>query len=436
MSEKKVILCYPLLNRYKRERRYHWFPFSLLGIAQALASHGCEPVVIDFRVEKNPYRKLRKHLKDPLFVGISSMSGYQIAGGLRIAEAVKKINPRIPIVWGGWHPTILPEETAEHALVDIAVAGNGVKPVLQIADALEYGNNLDKIKAIAYKKNKTVKFTGYDVHQSMEDNVQKYSRFIDIQRYINPETRAVGYFSGHGCGFMCGFCSRHFMTKKYHPYSVDKVIDDIMYYVSEHKLNKIHFQDDNFFINPKRVIEISERLLLSKLDVKWWANIRSNIIYKFSKEEIELLVRSGLTTLFIGVESASQGMLDIMKKGTKAEDIIKTNKIMRSHGVDLHLSYMFGVPYDSIEDLRMTIKQIKVLKRENKNIRVQTCFYQPFPGTELYKRSLELGYPVIKGLESWSALKPQQRFNKIPWLSKREMVLYKQEFNSFFVSLL
>ncbi|MDD5529881.1 MAG: radical SAM protein [bacterium] len=432
MDNKKIILCYPSINRYRSERPYHWFPFSVLPIAQALSNCGYHPVVLDYRVEKNAYQKLIKHLKDAIWVGISSMSGYQIAGGLRIAKNVRKINPNIPIIWGGWHPTILPEETVNNPFVDIVVAGNGEKTIVEIADAIKRKRSIKNIKGIAYKSGRNVVFTGYKNPTDIQDDAQQYSKYINIQSYINPKTMALGYFSGYGCVFKCAFCSRHFMTKKYLPYPVKKVMEDISYFVNRYSFKKIHFQDDNFFINPARVLQIAQNLIKSGHSLEWWANARTDVIYKLTKKETGILVRSGLATLFIGVESASQRMLDTMNKGTKTEDIMRTNGAIKNFNVALHLSYIFGVPGETIEDLKLTIRQIKALKNENKNVQVQTCFYQPYPGTELYQKALELGYEKTTGLEKWSLLKPQEKFNKMPWMSEKELRLYRKEFNSFF----
>ena len=432
IERKKILLCYPLLNKSKEERDYHWFPYSVLPLAQSLLGSGYEPIVIDHRIDHNLFAKLRKHLNDALFVGISAMSGYQILDGLEMARNVREIDPDIPIIWGGWHPTILPEETAEHPLVDVAVAGRGEETIVEIANAIRHGKGIDYITGVAYKSGETIKFTGYKKPSKLRDDAQQYSKFIPIESYINPKTMALGYFSGHGCAFKCAFCSRHFMTNKYTPNPVEKVIDDIQYFVNKYGFRFIHFQDDNFFLDIKRVLQIAQEIVSSEINVTWWANVRADVIHKLSKEEIELLIKSGMKSLFIGAESASQESLDIINKGIEPDDIIKTNEVMKDYDVILALSYMFGLPGDDIGKLRLNINQIKLLKRTNKKVKVQTCFYQPYPGTELYQAALDWGYPKLQGLEEWGKIKPQSEIVRIPWLSDSEMALYEKEFNSFF----
>ena len=444
MERKKILLYYPLLNKSKQERDYHWFPYSVLPLAQSLSESGYEPVIIDRRVNHNSSENLRDYLEDIVFVGISAMSGYQIQDGLEIAKNIRNINPDIPIVWGGWHPTILPEETADHPLVDIAVAGRGEGTIVEIADAIRHGKGIDHITGLAYISGETVTFTGYKKPSKLRDDAQQYSKFIPIESYINPKTMALGYFSGHGCAFRCAFCSRHFMTNRYSPNPVGKVIDDIQYFVNKYGFRHIHFQDDNFFLDIKRVLQIAQELVSSGIDVTWWANVRADVMHRLSKEEIALLIKSGLNCLFIGAESASQELLDTINKGINPEDIIKTNEVLKDYDVALSISYMFGLPEDDIEKLRLTINQVKLLQRTNRRllrpswdlsterIQVQTCFYQPYPGTELYQTALDWGYPKLKGLEEWGRVKPQSEVARIPWLTDAEMALYEKEFNSFF----
>lgn len=432
MDRKKILIYYPLLNKSKEERDYHWFPFSVLPLAQSLSSCGYELVIIDRRVENDSFRKLREYLAEILFVGISTMSGYQIEDGLKIAKNVRKISLDIPIIWGGWHPTILPEETADNPFVDIAVAGRGEETIIEIADAIERGKGFEHIKGIAYKSGKAVTFTGHEMPSKLKDDAQQYDKFISIEPYINPKNMALGYFSAHGCVFNCAFCSRHFMTNKYSPYPVEKVMDDIQYFVRNYGFKHIHFQDDEFFIDVRRVLKIAEELIASRIKVTWWANMRANFIYKLSEKEIELLIKSGLNSVFIGVESASPELLNTMNKETNPDDIIKTNEVLKKYDIRLNLSYMFGVPGDDIEKLRLTINQIRLLKETNERITAQTCFYQPYPGTALYQKALDWGFPKLGGLEVWGSLKPQSEPYKIPWLSDAEMSAYEKEFYSFF----
>ena len=127
-AKKKVILIYPrtlwdIVNVTTR------LPLAALYIGTVLKEHGYPVQVIDQRVDDNWPDTLRQALRDPpLWVGVSSMTGRQIHWGLEASRIVRETHPQTPIVWGGVHPTILPDQTLAHPLVDLVAVGEGERP--------------------------------------------------------------------------------------------------------------------------------------------------------------------------------------------------------------------------------------------------------------------------------------------------------------------
>ena len=87
-----------------------------------------------------------------LFVGISMLTGQMISDGLKVAKLIKKYNFNIPIVLGGVHPSLLPEQTLQNELVDIVVVGEGEKTAQDLALCLLNRGDLSSVRGIAYKK--------------------------------------------------------------------------------------------------------------------------------------------------------------------------------------------------------------------------------------------------------------------------------------------
>ncbi|MDD1762959.1 MAG: cobalamin-dependent protein, partial [Methanothrix sp.] len=96
-------------------------PLQLLHVASALGRAGYRPRIADLRL--GDFHTLP--LGDPVFVGITAMSGPQIRYGLEFAGRIRAERPTTPIVWGGVHPSLLPEQTAADAHVDVVVRGEG-----------------------------------------------------------------------------------------------------------------------------------------------------------------------------------------------------------------------------------------------------------------------------------------------------------------------
>ncbi len=140
----EVLLVFP--GRFKAPDPQ--VPLQLLHVAGALQRAGYDVRISDMRL--HDYRSLT--LGDPVFVGLTCMSGPQIRYGLEFARKVRAESPRTTIVWGGVHPTLLPEQTAASALVDVVVRGESEEVVGPLADRLAAGAPLDDVKGLTTRR--------------------------------------------------------------------------------------------------------------------------------------------------------------------------------------------------------------------------------------------------------------------------------------------
>src|SRR5574340_983979 len=127
-------------------------PFALLTIAAPLVKRGLRVMIIDQRVDKAWSQQLRAALKHkPVCCGISTMTGTQIHFSIEVAKTIREeTGGAIPIVWGGCHPTILPEQTLQSEYGDIVCIGEGDETFLDLVEALQEKRSLAEVKGIAY----------------------------------------------------------------------------------------------------------------------------------------------------------------------------------------------------------------------------------------------------------------------------------------------
>src|SRR3989344_482500 len=126
-------------------------PLPLLLVSGPLVQRGYNVRIIDQRIDPDWEGTLVRELKnEPLCVGLSTMTGLQIANCLDIAKFVKRVSPNTKIVWGGVHPSTFPEQTLKHPLVDIIVRGNGEFAFLEVVQALERGESLENINGVSF----------------------------------------------------------------------------------------------------------------------------------------------------------------------------------------------------------------------------------------------------------------------------------------------
>jgi anaerobic magnesium-protoporphyrin IX monomethyl ester cyclase len=170
---KRVILVYPNIIKGWQARPRIAMPMSLLCLATPLMNAGYDAKIIDQRVEPRWESILRQELqKNPLCVGVSSMTGPQLRHALGISKMVKEYG-NAPVVWGGIHPSLLPEQTLKNKNIDIVVQGEGEETFFELIQALDGKQPLHTVKGIWYKENDQLKST-------------RMRSFIDINKQPPP----------------------------------------------------------------------------------------------------------------------------------------------------------------------------------------------------------------------------------------------------------
>ena len=166
-------------------------PHALLSLAANLND---ETLILD-NVTPELVRLHRDEIEDAICVGISTMTGPQIKYSLEVAQAIRSINPHIPLVWGGWHPSLKPEQTLENEYVDKVIIGQGEQAFHDVVENIKNGNKVDDI--IAYNYIDKGDFPIYNFDK------------INMRRYIIPyiSTRTISLYTSQGCPYGCTFCA-------------------------------------------------------------------------------------------------------------------------------------------------------------------------------------------------------------------------------------
>ncbi|MBN1823322.1 MAG: B12-binding domain-containing radical SAM protein [Endomicrobiales bacterium] len=403
-------------------------PYALIHLKSHLKKHGINVRIIDERMEQDLESSL-EGLEQAECFGISSFTGIQISNGLKISALLKKKYPKIPVVWGGWHPTSMPKQTLEHPLVDIVVRGQGETAFRELIDALRNGKSLEGIKGLSYKKgNEIVSNPDSPVVDFMKDLEIDYGE-IDVEKYIFRQPwgdRTIGMIASMGCPYDCTFCAVSVVYKRHTYYrDIDRVISDIDYLVAKHGINAVTFDDDNFFVSVKRVREFCAKLIAKPYKISWDAGAHVGLLLKaFGEEDIKLIRDSGCRQLHIGAESGSDEVLRILdKKATVAENVDYVKKVSK-YGIRSFLSTMVCVPGTSTKDIYDTTELILKCRRIDPHIGYRLFYYTPYPCTPLYKTAVENGMKEPANLEEWSH--HTLRKFKGPWITKaqRKLVRY------------
>lgn len=414
----RVCLIYPRLKYPTGDP-----PLGLLYIASSLrARAGVEPTLIDLTFEKRPWDKLRFALKAGMFqiVGISAMVT-TMRDGLTAARIAREVNRESVIVLGGPQPTVDPKSVIEDANVDIVVEGEGEWPFASLAASC---GKPDGIEGIWYKKNGSVVQPERGNEDFTELDSLPFPAFdlIDWDKYskawfqldsVSPELKGTNILATRGCPYRCSYCQPT-LEKIFGPglrkRSPDNVVEELTMLKARYGIESFVLADDTPTIDRRWSFEFAGLLSRAGLNLKWGLNMRSDMV----ESDLLLAMKSaGLRKVFIGIESASQRVLDeVYHKGTTVEAAREAVDVANRAGLDIQGYFMLAAPGETSSEMKETIRLARELTITDATFNIAT----PLPGTELYKMSsnaikvkpLELDYysvyPFKKSATGMSAL--------------------------------
>ena len=320
------------------------------------------------------------------------MTGQQICSAIRLA---KKFHEKTTIVWGGVHPTICPESVIDENYVDYIIRGDGEEAFLNLLKRLDSGGNLDIDYAVHCLKN---------LDESMIDFSEE---FIAREYFIKRDgfNKAFPLETSRGCPHKCAFCHNSIMGQSYRTVNTELVIKNIEQLYFKYNIDGVIFQEDNFFLNNERVIEILSRL--SEYYIGWKANSRLSYFKKLinDKKTMNLIMASQCHLLQFGIESGSDRILKMINKGITVADIIEINKRLAEYNIAIRYNFIIGFPTESRSEIEETLALINKLLNDNPHMESPFVnIYTPYPGTPLYNLAKQEGFVPPKNLEEWSRI--------------------------------
>ncbi len=399
-ARRDVLLVFP--GRHKAPDPQ--VPLQLLHLAAALRQGGYRPRIFDMRLED--YRSLA--LGDPVFVGVTSMSGPQIRYGLEFARRVRAERPGCPIVWGGVHPTLLPEQTAASPLVDVVVRGEGELVVTALADALANGAPLDDVSGLTYEEAGEMRSTPAAGVIELDDiPVELPWDLLAPERYPTLQAGRVHMQTSRGCPSRCGFCyNTGFNERRWRGKSPARVVDEMQYLLQRFpQVRIVDPVDDNFFVDRRRAQAICEEMLARGVHTAWRANCRFDYLAKYDGGFISLLEQAGCVELDFGGESGSPPMQEFVCKDVTTDEILKAvRKLHRwAPSIDPFVSWLSGLPGETYADMEQTFDLMDVMAELNPRTQHYGIFlYTPFPSPLLEKLPPEFAPP--RSLEEWGRI--------------------------------
>ncbi len=416
-----VILFNPAPRKGFQAHRRVELPLNLLHTATPLLHEGFRVKVIDQFADPHWERELRESLSEkPVCFGVSCMTGPQIIRALEACRRLKSRYPEVPTVWGGVHPSILPEQTVEDPLADIVVVGEGEATLEALAGALANGGPLRDVAGIAFREDGRYIYTGNRPFVDLDAQPPLAYELIDIHRYRRRILGSdhVSFNSSRGCSFRCGFCYDSVVHKRvWRAMQPETVVAHLERVVRDYGIRGFNFTDDNLFINLDHARRLMEEIVRRDLRIRIGKlHIRIDAILKMDHAFLELLARAGVERFTIGVESGSQRVLDFIHKNLTVEEVLEASRKLIGTPILPHYLFMMGLPTETPEELGRSIRLAEQLLHENPRAAKSFNIYMPYPGTELYRIAVEMGLREPASLADWSPLNYRYVPRESPWV--------------------
>lgn len=406
-------------------------PLGLLYVAAVLEARGHAVRVIDEDVDHVSGGALKRCIEEahPDVVGITSTT--PVFPHAASIAALAKAAGDITVVLGGIHATIAAEESIKNDAIDAVVRGEGEDSAVLLVEALEKGKQLDGIEGISFKRD------GEVVHTPQRGLITDLDRLPFPGRHLlrrpfayeppdalyRPTTTIM---TSRGCPYGCTFCcTKQIFGRRLRFRSIANVIEEIEHLVRNYGVREVQIMDDCFTAKRERVFEFRDALRTRGLTpaIAFGNGLRADQV---DDEIMSALREIGVYSVGFGVESGNEEILARIKKGTTLETIRNAFRLSKRYGFETWGFFMIGLPGESRETIRDTIRFAKELDPDF----AKFIILKPYPGSEIH-RELMSEHLIFKfDYTQYGPYTPPVHF--LPSLSAKEIERWQRKANREF----
>jgi len=405
----KVLLINPKANLPIEVRTSP--PLGLAYLGAVSEERGDEVRILDMEVEEAPLSQVLREER-PDLIGITANT-IQIKAAWRVAQEIKA-QIDLPIVLGGPHPTVLPEESAQRVEVDIVVRGEGETTWADLCQKWEVGASLEEVEGISYRQNGRMihnpdrpPIADVDSLPFPAHHLFKMEHYTNLQPTLDTvQGKSFSLLTSRGCPYRCTYCAQ-ILPRVWRMRSPENVVAEWRWLVKDLGAKEIGVLDDSFNIDRQRVLAICDLLISEGLNHVPWIminGIRANLV---DEELLDRMREAGCIRTAFGVESGNQGILDtVIDKHLTLEEIRAAFKAAKSVGMETIGFFIIGLPGETEETIEDTIRFACELDPLVANFSMAT----PFPGTEMREVVLEKGRLLAQDWDDYAFFENQPSF--------------------------
>jgi radical SAM superfamily enzyme YgiQ (UPF0313 family) len=431
----KILLVNPSQEKvYGMKMSPAYPPLGILYVGTVLELDGHHVRFVDIDTEgldEAGFERIFREF-DPDAVGLSCVTP-TFKNAVKFAGISKRIKP-VPVVLGGIHATIAPEEALQESVIDIAVVGEGESTARELfLELSKRAPALDLVNGICFKRGGNMVRTAMRQFIGDLDSIPFPDRKLlkNPEAYMPPDAQtlpAMTVITSRGCPGSCTFCcTKHIFSKSFRMRSVANIIAEIEELVRRHGVREIHIADDIFTLNKKRALEFCEEIKKRKFGVgfQFMNGLRADCV---DRQILTALKEIGIKTVGFGVESGNDAILKRIKKNISLETTRNAFKLSKELGFETWAFLIFGLPGETEDTIRETIRFTKELDPDF----AKFLILKPYPGSDVHAELAREGLIMDTDYDKYGVY--TEPVHKLPGLGPEKMLYWqKRAFREFYL---
>lgn len=361
-------------------------PLGILYVSAWLDDHGFPNTIFDTTFSRLDLLKEYLLENRPKYLGVyvnlmTRVNVMKMVKFIRSQELLKDMT----VILGGPEVKNNAEDFLNHG-ADYLIIGEGENSMQELLETLDSGDisDIKNVQGLAIlDENGELIFTPERTKMRDIDELPMPARHkIDLQLYLDAwkehhGQNAVSVSTMRGCPYTCKWCSRAVYGLSYRRRSAKHVADELQYIKDTYNPDSLWFVDDVFTVSHKWLREFAAELESRNLQIPYECISRAD---RMNEEVTDLLKKSGCFRVWIGAESGSQKIIDLMDRRVEVGQVREMIQLTQAKGMEAGTFIMLGYPGETEEDIEETINHLKVSNPDHFTITVA----YPIKGTELF----------------------------------------------------
>jgi len=376
----KILLVNPSYHDVYRTFDFVLPPLGLGYMAAVLSESNYDVKIVDLNVGQNK-ESIPDNNWDLVGITLDTSRYYK---GMKYARMLKSRGTKVVV--GGPHASFMADEILGSGSADFVVRGEGEHTLLELVKVLSEGESFEQIKGLSYISDNRIRHNADRTYSDDLDTLPFPARhLLNMDKYRTSKlgTRSItSILTSRGCPYQCSFCASSKLAGTFwRARSVESIVEEIEFVKDAYGYRAFAFVDDNFTLNPQRVIELCEAICKRGWDIHWWCFSRVDTIVR-NPEMVSLMYESGCRSTYIGIESRNQETLDSYNKKISADISREAISILKNNKIEMTASFIIGALNEDREMVEDTLRFAKSLNPNTVSFTILT----PYPGTDLFEQ--------------------------------------------------